>query len=163
MEKHYHIGYTQGVFDMFHIGHLNLLNHAKECCDILLVGVNADALVQEYKHKTPVIREDQRLAIVRNIKSVDDAFLVYTLDKRATLGGDILLMPSSSEMIGKGTSAGNRQKRNWQPSAWMSSTCHIRRRHHRRCCERLQKNVWRTTIHEKHHPDQPGRTGLHRS
>lgn len=87
MEKHYHIGYTQGVFDMFHIGHLNLLNHAKECCDILLVGVNADALVQEYKHKTPVIREDQRLAIVQNIKSVDDAFLVYTLDKRATLGG----------------------------------------------------------------------------
>lgn len=87
MEKHYHIGYTQGVYDMFHIGHLNLLNHAKERCDYLMVGVNADALVQEYKHKHPVISEKNRLAIVQNIKAVDEAFLVYTLDKRKIRGG----------------------------------------------------------------------------
>lgn len=79
----YHIGYTQGVFDMFHIGHLNLLNHAKEQCDCLIVGVNADALVEAYKHKKTVIPEGNRLEIIKNIKSVDEAFIVYTLDKQA--------------------------------------------------------------------------------
>lgn len=79
--KQYRIGYTQGVYDMFHIGHLNLLNHAKAYCDILIVGVNSDRLVSEYKHKKPVISEEERLDIIRNIKAVDDAFIVDTLDK----------------------------------------------------------------------------------
>ena len=75
-----YIGYTQGVFDMFHIGHLN---HAKEKCDYLIVGVNKDALVRQYKNKTPVVGENERLAIVSNIKSVDQCVLVDTLDKVA--------------------------------------------------------------------------------
>ena len=75
------IGYTQGVFDMFHIGHLNLINRAKEQCEVLIVGVNADALVKSYKHKTPVIGEAERAAIVRNIKAVDRCEVVTTLDK----------------------------------------------------------------------------------
>ena len=79
--KHYKVGYTQGVYDMFHIGHLNLLNHAKEYCDYLIVGVNADALVEEYKHKTPVINENERAEIVRNIKAVDKVVIAHTLDK----------------------------------------------------------------------------------
>ena len=79
--KKYKIGYTQGTFDMFHIGHLNLLNHAKEQCDYLIVGVNADALVEEYKNKTPVINENERAEIVRNIKAVDRCELAHTLDK----------------------------------------------------------------------------------
>ena len=79
--KHYKIGYTQGVYDMFHIGHLNLLNHAKERCDYLLVGINTDALVQDYKQKKPVIPERERLEIVSSIKVVDASFLVSTLDK----------------------------------------------------------------------------------
>ena len=85
MEKKYKIGYTQGVYDMFHIGHLNLLNHAKEYCEHLIVGVNADELVKEYKHKTPVINEMERAEIVRNIKAVDEVVIAHTLDKLIAL------------------------------------------------------------------------------
>lgn len=77
----YKIGYTQGVFDMFHIGHLHLLNRAKEQCDYLIVGVNSDSLVQEYKKKKTVIDEKSRAMIVSNIKCVDKGVIVYTLDK----------------------------------------------------------------------------------
>ena len=79
--KKYKVGYTQGTFDMFHIGHLCLIKHAKEYCDYLIVGVNADALVEEYKHKTPVIKQEERAEIVRNIKSVDECVIATTLDK----------------------------------------------------------------------------------
>lgn len=75
------IGYTQGTYDMFHIGHLNLLNNAKKYCDYLIVGVNADSLVEEYKHKTPVIPESERQTIVANIKAVDECVITHTLDK----------------------------------------------------------------------------------
>lgn len=84
--KPFHVGYTQGVYDMFHIGHLNLLAHAKEMCDILLVGVNSDALVQSYKNKTPIIDEESRRRIVEAICYVDEAFIVDTLDKVDTHG-----------------------------------------------------------------------------
>ena len=83
--KPYRRGYTQGVYDMFHMGHLNLLNRAKEKCDYLIVGVNTDRLVQEYKHKTPVIPENERVEIIRNIKAVDEAVLCDTLDKEKAL------------------------------------------------------------------------------
>ena len=79
--KKYKIGYTQGVYDMFHIGHLNLLNNAKKYCDKLVVGVNADELVKSYKNKTPVINQSDRQDIVSNIKAVDDCIITYTLDK----------------------------------------------------------------------------------
>lgn len=80
--KKYKVGYTQGTYDMFHIGHLNLLKHASELCDYLIVGVNSDELVNEYKHKSPVINEDERAEIVRNIKCVDECCIVTTLDKK---------------------------------------------------------------------------------
>jgi glycerol-3-phosphate cytidylyltransferase len=66
---------------MFHIGHLRLLNHAKEQCDYLIVGVNSDELVQSYKKKKTVISETERAEIVRNIKAVDECAVVSTLDK----------------------------------------------------------------------------------
>ncbi len=79
--KKYKVGYTQGVFDMFHVGHLALINHAAEQCEKLIVGVNSDSLVQEYKNKTPVINEFNRAEIIRNLKAVDDCIIVETLNK----------------------------------------------------------------------------------
>ena len=79
--KKYKVGYTQGVYDMFHIGHLNLLNNARDLCEHLIVGVNSDELVIQYKHKLPVIPEEERRLIVANIKAVDACEIVDTLDK----------------------------------------------------------------------------------
>ena len=71
MEKKKIIGYTTGVFDMFHIGHLNILKRAKEQCDYLIVGVSTDELCKSYKKKEPIIPYEERKAIIEAIKYVD--------------------------------------------------------------------------------------------
>lgn len=67
------IGYTTGVFDMFHIGHLNVLKEAKKQCDYLIVGVTTDELCLEVKNKKPIIPFLNRLEIIKSIKYVDQA------------------------------------------------------------------------------------------
>ncbi len=56
----YKLGYTQGVYDMFHIGHLHIINNAAKRCENLIVGVNSDSLVQQYKNKITVISQEDR-------------------------------------------------------------------------------------------------------
>ena len=85
MEKKYKIGYTQGTFDMFHVGHLNIIKHAKEQCDYLIVGVNTDRLIAEYKNKSAVVPLEERVQIVEAIKYVDQVIVTDTLDKVAIL------------------------------------------------------------------------------
>ncbi len=74
------IGYTTGVYDLFHIGHLNLLKNAKGLCDKLIVGVTVDELVA-YKNKKSVIPFEERIEIVRSIKYVDAAIPQENIDK----------------------------------------------------------------------------------
>ena len=78
------IGYTCGVYDLFHVGHLNLFERCKQQCDYLIVGVCDDNYVKEYKNKEPVISQDDRLRIVKALKCVDDAIIINseeTVDK----------------------------------------------------------------------------------
>lgn len=74
------VGYTSGVYDLFHIGHLNLLKNAKGLCDKLIVGVTSDEMVS-YKNKKAVIRHQERMEIVRNIKHVDVVVPQNDMDK----------------------------------------------------------------------------------
>jgi len=76
------IGYTSGVYDLFHIGHLNLLRNAKGMCDKLIVGVTSDKLV-EYKNKRAVIPHNERMEIVRAIEYVDSVVPQEDMDKFA--------------------------------------------------------------------------------
>ncbi len=76
------VGYTAGVFDLFHIGHLNLLKNAKGMCDKLVVGVSTDELVQ-YKHKAPIIPFAERVEIIRSIRYVDAVVPQRDMDKVA--------------------------------------------------------------------------------
>lgn len=108
--KKYKLGYTTGVFDMFHIGHLNILRRAKEQCDYLVVGVTTDLLCEIRKHKTPIINEHDRMAIVAAIKYVDKVIPQSDMDKIkpvVELGADVVFVGSDW----KGTEAWNRYER----------------------------------------------------
>jgi glycerol-3-phosphate cytidylyltransferase len=77
------LGYTTGVFDLFHIGHLNLLRNARALCDRLVVGVTSDELLWTEKHKRSVIPHHERMEIVRSIRFVDAVIAQDDMDKLA--------------------------------------------------------------------------------
>ncbi len=78
------IGYAPGVFDLFHVGHLNLLRRARLACDHLIAGVVSDEVAMAQKGKRPVVPEAERLEIVSAVRCVDEVYLEPTTDKLAT-------------------------------------------------------------------------------
>lgn len=79
--KKYKVGYTAGAFDMFHVGHLNLLENSKKECEYLIVGVTSDEIITQTKNHPPVIAQDERMRIVAALKCVDEVVLQDDLDK----------------------------------------------------------------------------------
>ena len=76
--KKYRIGFTTGVFDLFHVGHLNLLERCKEQCNYLIVAVCDDDYVRNIKHKEPVIKLNDRMRIIGALKCVDEVVVITT-------------------------------------------------------------------------------------
>lgn len=106
IKKKYKVGYTTGVYDMFHIGHLNILRRAKEQCDYLVVGVTTDELCFKRKNKYPVINEQERMAIVSAIRYVDKVIPQTDMEKIRPvkkIGADVVFVGSDW----KGTEAWN--------------------------------------------------------
>src|SRR3712207_1828237 len=71
----YDVGYASGIFDMFHVGHLNILRRARERCQILVVGVGSDEYAESIKRSRPVIPLDERLEIVAALGIVDEVMV----------------------------------------------------------------------------------------
>ena len=110
MNKKYKVGYTTGVYDMFHIGHLNIIARAKEMCDTLIVGVTTDELCYKRKNKYPIICEADRMAIVGAIRYVDKVVPQVDMDKIKAvkeLGADAVFVGSDW----KGTDAWNKYEK----------------------------------------------------
>jgi glycerol-3-phosphate cytidylyltransferase len=78
------VGYAPGVYDLFHVGHLNILRHARSRCDFLVAGVVSDAMAERAKGRRPVVPLVERLEIVRSVRYVDAAFVETGPDKLAT-------------------------------------------------------------------------------
>ena len=80
--KKYKVGYTDGTYDMFHVGHLNMIETAKKYCDYLIVAVHGDDVVKEDKPNSPIIGQEDRRRIVAAIKGVDQAEITKFRDKK---------------------------------------------------------------------------------
>lgn len=93
-------GYTTGVYDLFHIGHLNILKAAKARCDHLIVGVTTDELSLQRKGKKPVIPLSERLEIIKGIRYVDEVVIQETMDK-FDAGRNFTLTECLLEVTGK--------------------------------------------------------------
>ena len=125
--KKFRIGYTTGVYDMFHIGHLNILRRAKEQCETLVVGVTTDELCYQRKHKYPIINEQERMAIVGAIRYVDKVIPQTDMEKVRPvkkLGADVVFVGSDW----KGTEAWNQYEKEYDyPQSYHQNLGHQHR------------------------------------
>ncbi|MCI8561293.1 MAG: adenylyltransferase/cytidyltransferase family protein [Dorea sp.] len=80
-KQKYKTGYTDGVYDLFHVGHLNMIQTAKKYCEYLIVGVHGDDVVEDYKRRRPIINETDRKRIIESVKGVDRAEINRFRDK----------------------------------------------------------------------------------
>src|SRR5919199_601310 len=106
------IGYAPGAYDLFHIGHLNLLRHAAEHCDHLIAGVVSDEVLQLTKGRAPVVPLAERLEIVRNVRLVDEVHAETVPDKLDTwreVGFDVIFKGDDW----RGTAKGDRLERDF--------------------------------------------------
>ncbi len=111
-KKKFKLGYTTGVYDMFHIGHLNILQRAKEQCETLVVGVTTDELCFSRKKKYPIICQEERMAIVGAIRYVDKVVVQNDMEKVRPvkeLGADVVFVGSDW----KGTDAWNQYEKDF--------------------------------------------------
>jgi len=110
--KNFKIGYTTGVFDMFHVGHLNILRRAKDMCETLIVGVTTDDLCYTRKQKYPIINQEERRTIVEAIRYVDKVVFQEDMEKVRPvkeLGADAVFVGSDW----KGTDAWNQYEKDF--------------------------------------------------
>ncbi len=110
--KKFKIGYTTGVFDMFHVGHLNILKRAKEQCETLVVGVTTDELCYKRKNKYPIVNERERMEIVAAIRYVDKVIPQADMEKIKPvreLGADAVFVGSDW----KGTASWDQYERDF--------------------------------------------------
>ncbi|HSY15364.1 MAG TPA: adenylyltransferase/cytidyltransferase family protein [Jatrophihabitantaceae bacterium] len=107
------VGYVPGVFDMFHIGHLNLLRNARSSCDYLVAGIVSDELTRLTKQKLPVIPLAERLQVVRAIRYVDEAIVedVPKLEMWQRLNFDVIIKGDDW----RGTPKGDRLEADFRP------------------------------------------------
>lgn len=108
----YKVGYTTGVFDMFHVGHLNILKRAKEHCETLVVGVTTDELCYKRKNKYPIVNERERMEIVAAIRYVDKVIPQADMEKIKPvreLGADAVFVGSDW----KGTASWDQYERDF--------------------------------------------------
>ena len=95
------IAYTNGVYDLFHVGHVNLIRRAKENCDKLIVGVHNDEQVFSYKKKKPIVSYIDRLEMIRSCKYVDEIYenaeAITTDDILLKLNADCIFVGRENE------------------------------------------------------------------
>lgn len=144
------IGYAAGAFDLFHVGHLNILRHAKSQCDYLIAGVVSDEICEATKGVRPVIPLMERLEIVRSLACVDRAVAETNLDKMDTwreLGFNVFFKGDDWRGTAKGRALEQSFARVGVEVVYFPYTVHTSSTALRRTLEILNREAARETAH----------------